>query len=375
MEGPRSARIDEFNQVIDLINNVFRITRNQKPTMQYEFPYLLNEKNINNMIVIKEDNKIVADVNYLKQNIVVQGANIIAASIGAVCTNSEYRGRRYSSKILDKVEEQMKSEGIDVVLISGTRDLYRRRMCSMVKSHYKYEITPNNEHIDFEIKEYEEEHLNKMIQLYNLNSTRYLRTYEEFKELLDSATIPWGTFSYKKYVITKQDEVIGYLIIRVIDDDKKYGQVIEAYGDSNTIYMALRKLAYDLQLENVCHYVHIKEYNNQFDKYDKRELDCQQGTLKIINFEKFMKDLNTYFIQYVRKDILDKTMFTKEGEGYLIQFEDEKVIIDNVESLNKLIFQGNTEKIKYINECSNIKKFIETVFPIPFVWSANLNYQ
>ncbi len=375
MEGPRSASIDEFNQVIDLINNVFRITRNHKPTMQYEFPHLLNKKNIDNMIVIKEDNKIVADVNYLKQDVVVQGANITVASIGAVCTHSEYRGRGYSSKILDKVEEKMKNEGIDVVLISGTRDLYRRRMCSKVKSHFKYEFTPNNEYIDFEIKEYKAEHLNKMIQLYNLNSSRYLRTYDEFKVLLDSATIPWGTFSYKKYVFLKQDEVFGYLIIRVIDDGKKYGQVIETYGNTNTIYMALKKVAYNLQLENICHYVHIKEYNNHFEQYDSRELDCQQGTLKIINYEKFMKDLSPYFHQYVEKDILDEIKFSKEDEGDLIEFGNEKVIIDNLENLNKLIFQGDTEKIKYQNECSNIKKFIETVFPIPFVWSANLNYQ
>ncbi|WP_131066447.1 GNAT family N-acetyltransferase, partial [Clostridioides difficile] len=64
---PRSAKLEEFDKVIELINYVFRISRNHKPTMMEEFPLLLSKNNIENMIIISEDDKVVSDVNYLIQ--------------------------------------------------------------------------------------------------------------------------------------------------------------------------------------------------------------------------------------------------------------------------------------------------------------------
>ena len=69
MINPRSAKIEEFESAINLINKVFRISRGHNPTMQYEFPMLLNQDNIENMIVISKDGQVVSDVNYLIQDV------------------------------------------------------------------------------------------------------------------------------------------------------------------------------------------------------------------------------------------------------------------------------------------------------------------
>ena len=86
---PRSAKLEEFDKVIELINYVFRISRSHKPTMMEEFPLLLSKNNIENMIIISEDDKVVSDVNYLIQDVSIQGNRLKVAAMGGVCTHPD----------------------------------------------------------------------------------------------------------------------------------------------------------------------------------------------------------------------------------------------------------------------------------------------
>ncbi|CAH2214388.1 GNAT family N-acetyltransferase [Tepidibacter aestuarii] len=375
MINPESARIEEFEEVIKLINKVFRISNKYNPTMQQEFPLLLNKDNIENMIVIKENGKIVSDVNYLIQDVLIQGIKVKVASIGAVCTGREYEGKGYSSKILDKVEEKMYDDGVDIVLISGDRSLYTRRMCSKVKNFYKYTMVPKDISLNLDIQEYDEKYINEIMQMYNQNATRYFRTKEQFEILLKSATTPFGNYTYKKLIIKKDDKLIGYIVIRLIDEEgKKSGQIIELNLAPNYVHNTISYLSYKYDLDYIDHWVHVKDYKNHIEKYDEVCIDYLHGTIKIINYEKLCKSLYYYFIQYVDKKTLDNTQFKDLSGKYLIKYKDEEILIENVDSLNKLFFEGKINK-ESLNEKPHIKKFIKDVFPINFVWPTNLNYQ
>ncbi|MCT4508459.1 MAG: GNAT family N-acetyltransferase [Tepidibacter sp.] len=375
MIKPESAKIEEFEEVIKLINKVFRISRGYNPTMQQEFPLLLNKDNIENMIVIKENKKIVSDVNYLIQDILIQGIKIKTASIGAVCTDKEHEGKRYSSKILDRVEEKMYDDGVDIVLISGDRSLYTRRMCSKVKNFYKYTITPKDIQLNLDIQEYNEKYINQMIQMYNQNSTRYFRTKNQFETLLKSATIPFGNYKYKKLVIKKDDNLIGYIVIRLIDkEEKKIGQIIELNLAPNYVNDTISYLAYKYDLDYVDYWVHVKDCKNHIENSDEVSIDYLHGTIKIINYEKLCKNLHNYFSQYLDNEILDNMEFEDLDNRYLIKYKDEELVIENVDSLNKLFFEGKIKE-EVLNEKPHIEKFIKDIFPLDFVWTANLNYQ
>ena len=371
----RSAKNEEFNEVVNLINYVFRITRNNLPTMVEEFPLLLNKENTNNMIIIKQDEKVVSTVNFLKQDISIEGIKLKCASIGAVCTHEDYRGIGYSSLILDRVEEKMYEDGVDILLVSGTRGLYTRRGCSLVKSHYKYEFNKGIDCNELKFIDYSEDYLEDVCKMYNLNSTRYLRTLEDFKTLINSATIAWGNFKYKKCIIKKEKEVVGYLVIRIIDGEEKVGQVIECFGNSICISKALRSLLTKLQLQKIIYNVHVKDYYNLLEDYDYKRLHYQQGALKIINFKNLMEKLKGYFKYHFDSEFLKEIKFTQNAEKYLITFKNEEVKINNVSDLNKLMFEGNLENLEGLEENLKIAKFLKSVFPIPFVWTANLNYQ
>ncbi|MGX9757042.1 GNAT family N-acetyltransferase [Clostridioides difficile] len=379
---PRSAKVEEFDKVTGLINYVFRISRNYKPTMVEEFPLLLNKDNIENMIIISENEKVVSDVNYLVQDVSIQGNKLKVAAIGGVCTHPDYEKRGYSSKILDKAEEKMFSDGVDVLIISGTRSLYSRRNCSVVKSFYKYTIKPENIEIPYEIVEFDETNfekdtdLNKMIELYNQNSTRFIRTRDEFKKLLHAATIAWGPIAYKKVFIKENNNIIGYLIVRTIKKEGSIiGEVVEIGLNNINVENVLKYVTNKFGLEYLDYKVHVRNLKEQLECNELKSLDYQQGTIKIINYRKLCDNLKGYFNQYVGSELLENIEFKQVENKYIIKYKEEELIIESLDKLNKLFFEKNEEQHNEFKHLKNIYEFTTKVFPIDFPWTANLNYQ
>lgn len=410
MEEIRSAKKEEFEQVIGLINHVFREKRGHRLTMKEEFPLLLNQDNIDNLVGAYYNGELISEVNFLEGEVLMEDAVVKIASIGGVCTHESYRGKDYASRVLNKVEEIVYEKGIDIALVSGERTLYTRRQFMKVENFYEYRLNPfcrgknasnlvwtnmegkeldyNNSSLDFEgynvnlsVVNYEEKHLYTMVKMYNLNNVRYKRTYEEFKKLISSATMAWGNFTYKRYVILEKEVCIGYIILRIIEDKERYGEVVEYFGDAKYMHKILEDIAFNLSLEHIKHYVHVRDEINRLkdcNSISKRHL---QGTVKIINYKSFMEHLKPYFKQHIEEDILSVLKFEESERGYGIIIGEESLYINSIGEITKLIFEGNSnietkEGLKYnLQNKPFIKRFIEGAFPVPFVWTANLNYQ
>lgn len=365
MLNPRIAKLSEFDEIIELINKVFRLSRGHDPTMKMEFPLLLNKENINNMIVIEDQGKIISVANFLVQEVIIEGISLKSASVGSVCTDPIYEGKGYSSRIIDFVEDILYEKDVDILLISGKRTLYTRRMATEVKNFYRYTIEPKNVGLNLSIEEYEGKYLYEILEIYNQNSTRFYRTKDQFEILLESATIPWGRFRYKKSIVKREGKFIGYIVLRIIDENERRGQIIEMAIPNKYVYDLLSHIGSEYSLKYIEHYVHIKDYKNHIEEYDKRELDYLHGTIKIINFEKMMRKLYKYFAQYIGSKALEELEFIKEEKGYKIKDKKGEYIIDDLDKLNKLVFEGSIKTSTVIDE----------VLPINFIWTANLNYQ
>lgn len=379
----RSIKLEEFKSTANLINEVFRTAINEKPTMIEEFPLLLNESNLENMIVAIDGDKVISNANYLIQDVLIEGQVIKVGFVGAVCTHPEYEGKGYSSKVLDFMEEKMKKDGVDVISISGTRSLYTRRNCSMVKSFYKYTVNKSEEELDLNLslEEFKELDLRKYLQIYNRNSTRFFRSKEQFRILLDAATVAWGTYSYKKLSVKKDNEIIGYVVVRIIGEKNRFGKIIEMEVDNLYKANILKNIAKEYNLDYIIYHVHVKDYKNHFEGYSEKELDYQGGTLKVINFEKLMNSLKNYFNQYVEDELLENLHFKQNDDKYIIEYKgkedcnNERLVVKGLDKLNKLLFEYDENNYGEFKHLKNINNFLEEVFPLDFVWTENLNYQ
>lgn len=374
--------IEEYNSGLSLINYVFRINDGFEPTMQNEFPYLLSSDNKQNMFIAKENdknspffNKAISVATYLQNPILIEGTEINSASIGAVCTYEEYIKQGLSSKVLDELEKNMKENDIDISLVSGTRTLYTRRNYieanSMIQLNIKIEDL-DLENLNLKIKEYDENILDELISLYNQNSTRYRRTYEEFKKIIISRPHPWGQLDYITKLTLFDDTISSYIIIQTID--KKDGIIIEASGNPNHFIPLAKKIAFEMNLNSLTY--NLNSCILPFLKTDstKTKNISNGGTMKIINYLSFMKKLSPYFCE--RSIYGKKVIFKEKDDNFYLIIEDEELKINGIDNISKLVF-GKMDDIFYsnISEKNKISHFIKNCFPIPIPYTENLNYQ
>ena len=194
---------------------MFRSGRGGLPhTMEEEFPLLLSVKNAENMRIIEKNKKIISVVNFLPKKILIEGNPVSAASIGGVCTHPYYRGRGYSSRILKDAGERMKEKGVNLCMISSNRNLYKQWGAGEIKNCRRYKILSEDTTLKIKIREYETADLPSLEKIYNAKVTRFIRSHEDFKRLIVSGTFPFGSTSYKKYVLEDEGDIRGYIILK-----------------------------------------------------------------------------------------------------------------------------------------------------------------
>ncbi len=344
---------------------MFRGERGDLPhTMESEFPLLLCEDNRDNMRIIEEEEEICSVINFLPRRIAIEGIPILTASIGAVCTHPDYRGRGYSSLILKDVEERMREMGVRICLISGTRSLYTRWGAGRVKNSVRYRIPSRSDKLPWRIREYKSNDLATLKRIYKSQGTRYIREEKDFELLIDSGTFPFGKTSYYRYVMEDQEGVRGYIILKRTPEGVT---VKEAGREREEVFKSISYLAHELEIEEI-HY--ILPSQEEVPHECAGEPEYLQGTLKIIDAAGFVEDLRPYFRQCAGKEA-DSFYITEAGEGYRLTLGDETIEVSSHDELLKLIF----EKSNTGSTDGKMNKFLDRVFPLPFPWTENLNYQ
>lgn len=372
MEGPRGARPEEFNQVMDLINTVFRINRGHEPTMALEFPLLLNIENVDNMRIMKA-HQVISTVNFMTHTIYIDNIPVTYGAIGAVCTDGAHEKKGYSSLILEDVEKCMDHKQVAICLISGTRSLYTRRQAVVLKSFKRYDIEPENVPLEFDVSLYQKDDLKEMNRLYQKQGTKYKRSFDEFLALIDSGTHPWGNYTYERLVLKKNGHIKGYLVLRMMDKgDHRIGEVVEAVGNPKDILNAIKRISHDLNLNHTSHYVHVKDELNHMDEFSKPVIDNQQGVIKIINHQRLVDELSSYFQKYL--DSPDQQLSVTD-DAYGLVLGDEKIYLKDLESMTKLFFDIEGMTNLDLSKTPNLKKLFDKALPLPLPWTKNLNYQ
>src|SRR5690349_13959669 len=126
VDGPRAVRDEDRESLDALTSVVFR------PGMPAQYPQLYDESNWENLRVVLEDGKCVSHVGMIERDALLFGCRIKTCCIGSVGTLPDYRGKGYAGACLDAVTEKAIADGVDIMIVSGDRNLYRMRGCLRV---------------------------------------------------------------------------------------------------------------------------------------------------------------------------------------------------------------------------------------------------
>ncbi len=149
MSEPRAPRANEYNKIIDFLDNSLRAS--EPWSISTEYPLALDQKNINNIRIIEEDGKIVSHAVIKILLIKTPIAIFKVAAIGSVVTLPEYRNRGYSSKIIKSCIQLATEQEADIAILwTDIYDFYKKLGFELAGSesalifHSPFDVEPQN---------------------------------------------------------------------------------------------------------------------------------------------------------------------------------------------------------------------------------------
>ena len=381
MEEPRGTRKEEFNQVIKLVNYVFRESSNGPPNMEKWYPLLFNDNNLENMRIIWEDGRLVSHLGISESEIAIYGCKTKIGGIGAVCTHPEYRKRGFASLLLEDGIKKMDKDGIDIALVSGERNLYKRAGCVEVGRVHKFRISGNDlKSFDTEkvkVFPYQEENLENIVQVYQKEAVRFFRSLQDFKRILTTG----AAMDREAEILTvhKGDEFLGYLAIQTPagkEGEKRIGQVVEYSGTREAIIDAVGCVFERYTLQELTFNVPFHDSEFIYLLSQKNLISLSEsipGLVKIINLPRLMDRLGSYIEERLGRKKRDSLKFDQQGTRFSISINQEQFNTD-VKRLTQIVLGRHDKKEKeMIPREGEIGKVLVDIFPLPFVWPG-LNY-
>ena len=198
-EGPRGTRPEEYQSLVQLLSTVFN------PGLDAWLPGMFNQDNLDNLRIIVADGKVVSHVGIASGYASLDGCKVGIGRIGCVATYEEYRGRGYASMLMQDAMTKMEAEGVDVMLVSGGRGLYRRINCAdagiQVIAHLQAgALAPAPPEI--ELRPVKPDDVDFMVKAYSTKKAHFIRSREHMTTLLSGTA---GTARRKNEVVILDD--------------------------------------------------------------------------------------------------------------------------------------------------------------------------
>lgn len=370
MEGPRGTRREEFEDLINLVNLVFRP---ESQSMQREYESIFNEDNLENLRIIVEDGRPVSHIGTLEKDIRIFNCSSRVGLVGAVCTHPDYRGRGYATLLLNDCIERFKEHGCDFMLVSGARRLYDSADCLFVGSVIRLEIMRRDlwrfdKRDDLSVEDFREEDLEDMMKAYEEKEVRFVRDRRDWEIALRCGQVMNAPSNF--LVVKEKGRFKGYLIVHF---SKGTGDVREYGGDREALMDAIPILFEKYQLQALSFPIPCEdgEFARRIqDKGVYSSVVPIAGTVRLLNFPRLMERLRPLFRERLGEMERD-LRFEEEGEEFKISLKGEELVIKGRRAMTWTILSrpGGYE----IPGQGELADALRKVFPIPFVWYG-INY-
>ncbi len=184
---PRPPEPEEFPGLFELLDSIFRPAGG---SMVRDYPRLLAERNRFNLRVVAESGRIVSHAGMVVRDVSLEGMPVRAALMGAVATHPEHRGREYASACVRAAMERAVECDVDIMWISGDRELYRRLGARLVGDDLEFDLSPEDvgrlASAEADVRVLAEENLLEAADLYAHEPVRFVRPLEDWQAAMRS---------------------------------------------------------------------------------------------------------------------------------------------------------------------------------------------
>jgi predicted N-acetyltransferase YhbS len=362
-----SCRPDEILELVELANRIFRGRR--PGDMGAEYPLLICAENCEQLRVARADGRLVAHVGICIRDAVILGAPLRVASIGAVCTDPDYRGRGIASDLMADAAAHSRARGASLMLISGGRGLYHRLGYVTVGRFNRYQAPSGDLAAGLELAPLGEDDLDAVIALHQREPVRFLRPREDWERLLAAGML----MNHRaELLLARQEGVpVAYLAVREPASSSAAPEVLEFAGSRGASAAVLPAVAARAGADRA-HLVALA---------DDREMEIQAraraftaraepfpGTLGVLDPRRFLDAIRVYLAERLGGDA---TGLSVEVEGEQVAFRrgDEAVAFGNMGRFTAFLFGGDTEEARAVPQAPpGLARLLGRAFPMPLLW-------
>ena len=213
MEGPRRAKVSEYDELMTLINRSFYPHSREGIQREYNHIYRPSHRAASNNLIIRHQGKIVSNVGLFPLSLRVEDALLKVGGIGGVCTDANYRGQGLMSRLLKKSIKIMETEGYDISWLGGDRKRYGN--FGWETAGRQYHFTVSRRHLSdlpsafSRVRFFEESKsdLRKIAAIYEKQPVRNERTPSDYLSLF--------TRGKRETLLAEEGESFAYLILSV----------------------------------------------------------------------------------------------------------------------------------------------------------------
>ena len=215
IDGPRACRALEFDQVIGLINRVFRAGTDQD--IRTDYPLVFDRSQLANMRVVTVDGDVVSQVPVAPRQVIAEGARFTVGIISPTVTDPDHRRRGYATRCLRDCIAVMDEQRWPVSVlwtVEPTLPFYQHSLWEAVASQgWVYELTPADQRLfgpgQFEVACLDPAnagHLDAIIDMHEAEGARIERTRGQYEVL-------FGLPKTQTLLATSGSRIVAYLMV------------------------------------------------------------------------------------------------------------------------------------------------------------------
>jgi predicted N-acetyltransferase YhbS len=380
-EGPRGLRKGELESLRAMTSIVFR------PSLVDEYPQLFKEENFENLRVCLEDGKCVSHVGMTERGAALFGCRIQVCCIGAVSTHPDYRGQGLASACFDAAVQKAYDDGVDVMLVSGSRSLYQMRGCLRVGHDSAFTMTPESATtvqkaagVEVTVGKMKDEELSLVMDCYRREPVRFIRPLDDYHNALQCGMV---MNRYSDFLVVRErGEFRGYVILQQPHDralqplPEKKTDLAEFAGDRRALVAALPEIVRNYALVEL--HWQVQRHDDLFRSLCTGaglapRSAAASGTVKLINFPQLMERMRPRFEELLGKGETARLAFWQRDEEYGFRLGDDEFVTDR-DSATRLVF-GTADGAEWqvVEGRGRLAEVLRTIFPLPCLWYG-LNY-
>jgi predicted N-acetyltransferase YhbS len=361
---PRQPRKEEAAPLAELIDSVFGLGKLYSEEQMVTT--LRRAPTRRDTLIMVEDGRPVSHIRTAYADALVYGCRFRVASIGAVSTHPDYRGRGYADALLEESLGRMDAKRAKVLIVSGDRGLYRRAHCATAGRVFEAVLGPrrtDQRSPDVTVRRVSADDWGPLAPLHQTESVRFARPMGFM------ANLPfwWSCNRPEIWLIEASGRPAAYVMLAIPwgSGPTEAKREVHEYAGSRAALLDALPAIFEVGKINEVRVRALGHDGEMIHLLRRRGLTLEErplgGTHRIIDLPGLMAKLRPYLRERLEGRDMRRLSFEQQGDRCAIAYGDQRIELSLSEAAPLVLGGPGAPQLS-----GELARILPAIFPVPF---------